>query len=85
MAQTAVAATLSEVLGKQVRAEEWPLEAWRQDAKEQGMPAYALETLQQMFRYYAAYGFAGNANVLTWILGRQPRSLSDFARYVLES
>jgi uncharacterized protein YbjT (DUF2867 family) len=84
LAQTAVAATLSEVLGKQVRAEEWPLNAWRQNAKENGMPPYALETLQLMFRYYATYGFAGNANVLAWILGRRPRPLSEFALRVLE-
>jgi hypothetical protein len=72
------------VLGKQVRAEEWSLQAWRRDAREKGMPPYALETLQKMFRYYATFGFAGNTNVLTWITGRQPRSLSDFARHVLE-
>lgn len=84
LAQTVVAATLSEVLGKQVRAEEWSLKAWRRDAEENGMAPYALETLQQMFRYYAAFGFSGNANLLAWILGRQPRSLSDFVRHVGE-
>lgn len=84
LAQTDVAATLSEVLGRQVQAEEWPLEAWQRDARERRMSSYALETLQQMFRYYATFGFVGNTNVLTWILGRQPRSLSAFARQLLQ-
>ena len=32
-----------------------------------------------MFRYYDRYGLIGNGNVLGWLLGRRPTSLSQFA------
>jgi hypothetical protein len=33
-----------------------------------------------MFDYYARHGLAGNPNVLTWLLGRAPTTLVEFAR-----
>jgi hypothetical protein len=32
-----------------------------------------------MFRYYAQYGFWGNANVLRWLLKREPTTFADWA------
>jgi hypothetical protein len=31
-----------------------------------------------MFAYYQRFGFIGNPNVLTWLLGRPPHTFSDF-------
>lgn len=78
LSQTDVARALARVLDRPVRAEEVPLDAWRQQAKAGGLSSYAVETLLKMFRYYAAHGLAGNPNVLGWLLGREPTSLTDF-------
>lgn len=78
LAQTEVAHSLSSALGRLVRAEEISLDAWQEQAEAAGLPPYAIQTLSQMFRYYAAHGFVGNSNVLTWLLGRPPTSLADF-------
>jgi len=33
-----------------------------------------------MFEYYDEFGFCGNSNVLTYLLGRQPNTLEDVIR-----
>ncbi len=42
------------------------------------MGEYEIETLVQMFLYYEQRGMGGNLNVLTWLLGREPTTLSTF-------
>lgn len=78
--QSEVAETIGATLGQTITAREVPLERWEEGARRSGMPAYAVETLIQMFRYYATYGLVGNANVLRWLLGREPRSLQSFVQ-----
>lgn len=80
LAQTEVAAQLAAALGYQVRAEEISLEKWREQSEADGMASYTIDSLMRMFRYYADFGFAGNPRVLTWLLGREPRTLADFVR-----
>jgi uncharacterized protein YbjT (DUF2867 family) len=72
LTQVQVAATLSQVLGRVVRAEVIPLDAWEQRARASGLGDYQVETLVKMFRYYERYGLEGNPNVLRWLLGRPP-------------
>ncbi len=79
LSQHAVAATLTTVLGRPVRAQEIPLAAWR----EQVTPVLSTEridTLARMFTFYAAHGLCGNPQVLGWLLGRPPTSLAEFCR-----
>jgi uncharacterized protein YbjT (DUF2867 family) len=76
--QTEVAAILSEALGRPVRAEAEPIEAW--ETRAQGMGDHQRETLIRMFRYYERHGLIGNPNALGWLLGREPTSLAEFAR-----
>ncbi|MFW5942784.1 MAG: SDR family oxidoreductase [Chloroflexota bacterium] len=80
LAQTEVAAALSKVLARPVIAEELSLDEWRVQA--QGLPAEAVATLLQMFRYYAKYGLVGNPKVLTWLLGREPTTLAASLRQI---
>lgn len=80
LSQTQVAGTFSQVLGRPVRAEAMPLEAWEQSARAAGLNDYARETLLAMFRYYAQFGLVGNSNVLWWLLKREPTSLEKFVR-----
>ncbi|HSM55242.1 MAG TPA: NmrA family NAD(P)-binding protein [Candidatus Sulfomarinibacteraceae bacterium] len=78
--QTEVAAALSKVLDRPVVAEALSLDEWRTQAK--GLPADTVETLLQMFRYYAAYGLVGNPQALTWLLGRKPTTLVASLRQI---
>jgi hypothetical protein len=39
---------------------------------------YQVNTLINMFQHYNEYGFIGNYNALTWILGRKPNDFSPF-------
>lgn len=80
MSQHEVAGILAGVLGLPIRAEMVALDEWEKSAKEAGLGAYAVATLKQMFASYAAHGLVGNPNVLRWLLGRKPTTVSEFAR-----
>lgn len=79
LTQAETAALLGKALPGKVTAEEIDLESWRRKAVETGLGDYALETLLRMFKYYARYGLWGSSNTLRNLLGREPRSLADFA------
>lgn len=81
--QHEVAGILANVLGLPVRAEMTPVAEWERTAVAAGLNAYAVQTLMQMFVYYAEHGLMGNSNVLRWLLGRQPTTLTGFARRVM--
>lgn len=85
LSQTAIAAILSEQVGRTVAVEVIARDAWERQAAAAGLNAYAVTTLLQMFAYYEACGFAGNPNVLRWLLGREPTSLEAFAARQLAS
>lgn len=44
------------------------------------LPRYAIEAFHRLFGYYARIGISGNANVLTWLLGRLPGTLDEYIR-----
>ncbi|MFC1975023.1 SDR family oxidoreductase [Chloroflexota bacterium] len=79
LTQTEIAAILSQVLDRSVRAEQMPLAVWRQQAQAAGLGAYQVETLVKMFRYYEQYNFWGNPQVLGWLLKRPPTGFWTFA------
>jgi NAD(P)H dehydrogenase (quinone) len=79
LSQVEIAETFGLALNKTVRAEAEAVEAWEQRARSTGMDDYSRETLIKMFRAYARDGLAGNPNVLGWLLGRPPTSLTAFA------
>ena len=74
-----IAQTLAGRLQRPVEAVQTPLERWERSANASGMPSESIEALVAMFRYYDRYGLIGNGNVLGWLLGRRPTSLSQFA------
>ena len=41
---------------------------------------YEFEVFRAIGACYAKHDFVGNANVLTWLLGRKPMSVEDYAR-----
>ncbi|MCC7362352.1 MAG: NmrA family NAD(P)-binding protein [Anaerolineales bacterium] len=80
LSQTQVAETLSEALGRPVRAETVDRAAWSANAEKNGLGAEARATLLQMFEYYERYGLCGSPRALTALLGRAPTTLAAFAR-----
>ena len=78
MTQVEVAEALSRQLGRPVRAEAQPIEAWERRARASGMGDYQIETLIKMFRYYEQYGLGGSPNVLGWLLRRPPTTFAAF-------
>jgi NAD(P)H dehydrogenase (quinone) len=82
LTQSEVTHSLSEHLGQTVVAQELNIELWEAGARAQGLSDYALQTLRQMFTYYAAFGLVGNAQVLSWLLGRPATSLDAFVQRI---
>ena len=80
LAQTEVAAILSDALGRPVRAEAEPIEGWEARARSAGLGDQQRATLIRMFHYYERHGLIGNPNTLRWLLGREPTGLAEFAR-----
>ena len=83
MTQVEVSETLSQKLGRPVRAEAQSMDMWEQRARAEGMGDYQVETLIKMFHYYEQHGLAGNSNVLGWLLRRPPTSFAAFVERVV--
>lgn len=79
LSQTEVAEILAEVLGTPVEIRVVPPEEWRSSARERGLDAVRIATLEKMFRYYERHGFTGNPFVLRALLGRPPSDFREFA------
>jgi len=76
-----VAAILSEVSGKTIRAEKQSLEDWKAWATGRSWKPWSMEAYMKMCRHYDAHGYAGgNPLVLQAILGRPPGNYRDFAK-----
>jgi NAD(P)H dehydrogenase (quinone) len=84
LSQSDVAGALSDAIGRPVRTVAETVEAWEARVRAD-MGDYQRETLADMFRNYAADGLVGNANVLTWLLGRRPTTLAAFAADALRA
>lgn len=78
--QPQIASALGAALGRDVRAETVPRAEWEVAARRSGLADYQVGTLRKMFEYYERYGFWGNPNVLTWLLGRPPITFAEFCR-----
>ena len=78
MPQTEVADILSRELERPVKASSVPVDLWAEGARAGGLGDYQVESLVKMFNYYQDFGFEGNTKILTWLLGRPPRTLQEF-------
>jgi uncharacterized protein YbjT (DUF2867 family) len=73
-----IARLSGEALQRTVQAVELDRKAWERNARASGMDEYARTTLISMFEYYHQFGFSGNANILTTLLGRSPARFEEF-------
>lgn len=78
-----MAATLSDALHCPVSAEIFPLDQWAQGARAAGLGDFQVATLRTMFHYYAGHGFAGNSNILGYLLRRPPTTFAEFVERTL--
>lgn len=76
--QCDMAGIISEVVGRPVHARAKGLEEFRVDAAAAGTAPERIETMCIMNRHYSAHGLTGNANVLRWLLGREPTDFRTF-------
>ena len=44
---------------------------------------YRADAVIRLLDHYERYGLRGNANVLTWLLGRRPTSFPEYVRRCL--
>ena len=80
-----IASIIGAELGQPIRADRVSLVEWERAARSAGMGDYQINTLISMFKYYERFGFWGNSNVLTLLLGRRPTSFEAFVRRELAS
>ncbi|MAU02123.1 MAG: hypothetical protein CL608_33720 [Anaerolineaceae bacterium] len=78
LSQTAVADAFSHVLQRPVEVRPVPLKTWKAQARTNGQDEDSIKLSASMFAYYAQSGLAGNAQVLHFLLGHQPTSLTAF-------
>ena len=79
----AIAGVLSEVLGREVGAEQLETEAFVRARFGDGDPAvlnYQLKVIGAVTAHYSRHDFLGNSNVLAWLLGRPPTTFEGFVR-----
>lgn len=84
---TEIVETISRLSGKPAQAVEIdPYDFVKNIGPHWGEPLtdYAIEAFHRLFGYYARHGIYGNANVLTWLLGRKPLSFADYVKHSLE-
>ncbi len=82
MSQIEIASTLADQLDRPVEAEVVSLEVWKRGARASGLGDYQVLTLIKMFCYYESYGFTGNTNALSRLLGRHPTSFAEFVKRI---
>lgn len=73
---------LNRLTGANVKAEFVPIDEWLQFVH--CTDSYGMEAWRALADTYSRYGIAGNANVLTWLLGREPTSFEEGVRRELD-
>lgn len=79
LSQDDMAKILSDVLKRSITARQIPLDEMAAKAKAAGATDLRIDTMRKMNGHYDHSGFLGNANVLRWVIGREP---TRFAAYV---
>lgn len=80
LSQRDMAATISRVLGRVIRAEALSLEQVAKNARAAGASDDRVEQMLIMNGHYDHFGFRGNPNVLRWILGREPNTYENYVK-----
>jgi uncharacterized protein YbjT (DUF2867 family) len=79
LSQDDMAIIIGEVLKRKITARQIPLDEMAAKAKAAGAAETRIDTMRKMNAHYDHSGFMGNANVMRWLLGREP---TRFKAYV---
>jgi uncharacterized protein YbjT (DUF2867 family) len=74
------AAILTEELGRPVQAKMIPLETLKAGALARGLSEDRAQQMVTMNTHYDHFGFLGNPNVLTWLVGHAPSTFRAYVR-----
>jgi uncharacterized protein YbjT (DUF2867 family) len=85
LSHTAVADIFSHVLQRPVEVRPQPLQTWKAQARSNGMAEDSLKITASMFAYYTKSGLAGNPQVLHFLLGKAPTSLTTFIKRTINT
>ncbi|MXW20576.1 MAG: NAD(P)H-binding protein [Gammaproteobacteria bacterium] len=80
LSQRDMAAVISRVLGREIRAEALSLEQMEKNARAAGASDDRVTQMLTMNSHYNQFGFRGNPNVLRWILGRAPNTFENYVK-----
>ncbi|MYE48577.1 MAG: NAD(P)H-binding protein, partial [Gammaproteobacteria bacterium] len=80
LSQRDMAATISRVLGRVIRAEALSLDQVEKNARAAGAGDDRVTQMLTMNDHYDRFGFRGNPNVLRWILGREPNTYENYVK-----
>lgn len=80
-----LAAQLAAICGRAITAERIPLAdvvamLTPHLAADKATENWTASAIERLFLYYSRFGFRGNANVLRWLLGREPGCFGGYAR-----
>ena len=78
-----MARTIGEVTGRGIAVEEIDVETFLRalfGERDRSSLEHQVRAVRSLHTCYSAHDFVGNANVLTWLLGRAPRSFEGFVR-----
>ncbi len=78
LSQDDMAKILSDVLKRSITARHIPLDEMAAKAKAAGATDLRIDTMRKMNGHYDHSGFLGNANVLRWLLGREPNTYKAY-------
>jgi uncharacterized protein YbjT (DUF2867 family) len=78
LSQDDMAKILSDVLKRDIKARHIPLDEMAAKAKAAGANDLRIETMHKMNGHYDHSGFLGNANVMRWLLGREPTTFKAY-------
>ena len=85
LSQRDMAAVISRVLGRVIRAEALSLEQVEKNARAAGAGDDRVTQMLTMNGHYDQFGFRGNPNVLRWILGREPNTYENYVKRLAAS
>ena len=80
LSQRDMAAVISRVLGREIRAEAVSLQQVEKNARAAGASDDRVTQMLTMNEHYDQFGFHGNPNVLRWILGREPNTYENYVK-----
>ena len=80
LSQSDMAAVISRVLGREIRADAVSLEQVEKNARAAGASDDRVAQMLIMNEHYDRFGFRGNPNVLRWILGREPNTYENYVK-----